>query len=162
MGKYSFPLFLQAINDIYWIFPLTLDNIQIEPDLVNFHKTQNTHKTNFRGFLMLLIWDVMNSLLLLWGINRLKNTRIQPISHYIRELFLLFQKKESMETFRKSQNEVIGCFNQNNWLVVDASKVGHSYSKMYVDTFFLVMLSYEQVESIETLNQKIHNAYKRH
>ena len=67
-----------------------------------------------------------------------------------------------METFRKWQNEVIGCFNQNIWLVVDASKVGHGYSKMYVDTCFLVMVSDDQGEAIGKLNQKIHNAYKRH
>ena len=65
-----------------------------------------------------------------------------------------------METFRKWQNEVIGGFNQNIWLVFNFSKVGHGYSKMYVNSCFLVRLINDQGEAIGRLNQEIHNASK--
>ena len=65
-----------------------------------------------------------------------------------------------MDTFRKWQNEVIGGFNENHWLEVDVSKVGHSSSKRYVDSFCLVRVIEKQGEAIGRLHQTIQNATK--
>ena len=65
-----------------------------------------------------------------------------------------------MDTFRKWQNEVIGGFNENHWLEVDVSKVGHSSSKRYVDSFCLVRVIEKQGEAIGRLHQTIQNDTK--
>ena len=73
--------------------------------------------------------------------------------------FLSFKKKLT-ETFCKWQNEVIGGFNNKNWLGFDISKVGHGYSKKYVGSRFLISVINEQGEVIGILNQTIQNASK--
>ena len=65
-----------------------------------------------------------------------------------------------METFRKLQNEFIGCFNQNKWVEVDDSKVRQGYAKRYVDRRCLVRVIGEQGEAIGRFHQTIQNSTK--
>ena len=65
-----------------------------------------------------------------------------------------------MKTFRKWQDEVIGDFNENNWLAVDVSKVGQFSTKRYVDSHCVVRVIDKQDEAIGRLHQTIQNATK--
>ena len=65
-----------------------------------------------------------------------------------------------METFRKWNKEVIVIFNNNNWLGVNISKVGHGYSKRCINSCCLVGVISEQGEAFGRLNQTILNYAK--
>ena len=122
MGKYSFPLFLQAINDIYWIFPLTLDNIQIEPDKVKYfvdslfsQKTGIMHNTNLKHLLAASVMIFHESFIGIIG-NEPSGNYKYPNHHPFRHKTICVPSETiiSMETFRKWQNEFIEGFNNKD------------------------------------------------
>ena len=65
-----------------------------------------------------------------------------PDHHHLHQkiISVISEKNNSMETFRKWQNEVISGFNQNIWLAVDVSNLAMVIKKYYVDSLCVVRL----------------------
>ena len=136
MCKESFPLVLNGFKLYLWGYPYNPWQYKTEPYNINLFvgyisptKHQSRTTKSLSGLLLLLFWDFMKHFFLLLGMNYLVSTRIQQTIPFTRNLFPFFQKKNSMETFRKWKNELIEGFKDRNWLGVNFSKVSHGSSK---------------------------------
>ena len=102
-GKTIYQWFFNKSNEVYGSVHTTLDDIKKESDLVHFfvkyiyfpQNTNDTPKKGLGGFLMLLFGYLMNNFLVLLGMNRLLSTRIQPIIHSIKRIFLFLKKQKN-------------------------------------------------------------------
>ena len=168
-GKTLAHWFFNQSNEIYGGFPTTLDNIKTEPDFMNFfvsylffHKTHITHKTKFKRILaatVLIFRDAFLGIIGNESSGKYKYPNHHPFHHKI--ISVLVETKISIGTFHKYQDEVIGGFQQNNWLAVDVSKFGQGSAKNYVDSRCVVRVIDEQVEVIGRLHQTIQNVTKK-
>ena len=106
-----------------------------------FHRTQLTHKTNFKRIFAATILRFHDAFLGIFGnepSGKYKDPTHLPFHHKI--ISVLAETKNLMENFRKWQDEVITGFTKTNWLVVDVSKVGQGSAKMNVNSRCVVRL----------------------
>ena len=78
------------------------------------------HKTNFKRIIAASILIFNEPIIVIFGNEpsvKYKDTAHHPFHQKI--VSVISDTNNSMETFRKWQNEVIGGFNQNIWLVLN-------------------------------------------
>ena len=121
-GKTLVHWFFKISNEIYGVFPPTLDDIQTEPknlklfvDSIFVQKTRITHTTKLKRIIadsIMIFHQAFSSIIGNKPYGKYKDPNHHPF--HKENVSNLSEKWISMETFRKCQNEAIEGLNNRN------------------------------------------------